>query len=66
MQFDPGLEYKPSAQGRGPGSSGHNNSGGAVGINTGNIVSSAASRQQTTGGQNTGVGGGGTNKDDNS
>lgn len=58
MQFDPGLEYKP-AQTR----AGQANAGGAVGINTGNIVSSGA-RQANS--QSTGVGGGGTNKDDNS
>jgi hypothetical protein len=56
MQFDPGLEYKPQTR---PNAQ---NSGGAVGINTGNIVSST--RQQNS--QVGQVGGGGSNKDDNS
>jgi len=61
MQFDPGLEYKPSQTRAGAANS--QNTGGAVGINTGNIVSSGAPRQASS---QTGVGGGGTNKDDNS
>lgn len=60
MQFDPGLEYKPQTRPNGP----QNNSGGAVGINTGNIVSST--RQQQNNNQVGQVGGGGSNKDDNS
>ncbi|KAL7018338.1 hypothetical protein ACKWTF_010719 [Chironomus riparius] len=56
MQFDPGLEYKPQTR---PNAQ---NSGGAVGINTGNIVSST--RQNNN--QVNQVGGGGSNKDDNS
>lgn len=60
MQFDPGLEYKPAQTRAGQANA---NSGGAVGINTGNIVSSGA---RQTNSQSTGVGGGGTNKDDNS
>lgn len=62
MQFDPGLEYKPSQTRAGAANS--QNSGGAVGINTGNIVSSGGGRQ--TNSQAGAVGGGGTNKDDNS
>lgn len=61
MQFDPGLEYKPSQTRAGAANA--QNTGGAVGINTGNIVSSSAGRQSNS---QTGVGGGGTNKDDNS
>lgn len=61
MQFDPGLEYKPSQTRAGAANA--QNTGGAVGINTGNIVSSNAGRQANS---QTGVGGGGTNKDDNS
>jgi hypothetical protein len=58
MQFDPGLEYKPQTR------TGHQNqSGGPVGINTGNIVSSVGRQQNNQIGA---VGGGGTNKDDNS
>lgn len=58
MQFDPGLEYKPQTR---PNAQ---NTGGAVGINTGNIVSSTRqNNNQTKVGQ---VGGGGSNKDDNS
>lgn len=56
MQFDPGLEYKPQTR---P----NNNTGGAVGINTGNIVSSTRQQNNNQVGQ---VGGGGSNKDDNS
>lgn len=57
MQFDPGLEYKPQTN------KPHNNTGGAVGINTGNIVSSTRQQNNNQVGQ---VGGGGSNKDDNS
>lgn len=60
MQFDPGLEYKPT-QTRAQQAQ---NAGGPVGINTGTIVSSTAGRQQNN--QSSGVGGGGSNKDDNS
>lgn len=61
MQFDPGLEYKPSQTRAGAANA--QNTGGAVGINTGNIVSSTARQQNSQAGA---VGGGGTNKDDNS
>lgn len=57
MQFDPGLEYKPQSRPN------QNNTGGAVGINTGNIVSSTRQQNNNQVGQ---VGGGGSNKDDNS
>lgn len=60
MQFDPGLEYKPQTR---PGQHAQNQSGGPVGINTGNIVSSVGRQQNNQIGA---VGGGGTNKDDNS
>jgi hypothetical protein len=56
MQFDPGLEYKPQTR---PNAQ---NSGGAVGINTGNIVTSTRQNNNQVGQ----VGGGGSNKDDNS
>lgn len=60
MQFDPGLEYKPQTR---AGAANAQNTGGAVGINTGNIVSSAGRQTNSQAGA---VGGGGTNKDDNS
>jgi hypothetical protein len=60
MQFDPGLEYKPQTRN----GNAQNQSGGPVGINTGNIVSNVNRQQQNN--QIGAVGGGGTNKDDNS
>jgi hypothetical protein len=61
MQFDPGLEYKPSQTRAGAANA--QNTGGAVGINTGNIVSNVGRQTNSQAGA---VGGGGTNKDDNS
>lgn len=81
MQFDPGLEYKPSQTRAGAANA--QNTGGAVGINTGTSqfafcspianrlhglignIVSSGAGRQTNS-QAGAVGGGGTNKDDNS
>lgn len=61
MQFDPGLEYKPSQTRAGAANA--QNTGGSVGINTGTGIVSGITNRQTNN-QSSGVGGGGSNKDD--
>lgn len=82
MQFDPGLEYKPSQTRAGAANA--QNTGGAVGINTGThpqhsspcLIANrlygllgnivSSGAGRQTNSQAGAVGGGGTNKDDNS